>query len=150
MFEKYKVLTTRELASRHEIFTEQYFYTINIEGETAADMARTMILPAAIRYLSELLQAAERADDVGIKSKGLTRTAQHVAGLVDELRDAIDHLVEQNAELGGDEVEEKAEHMRANIIPAMAAVRAAADKLEKVVPDDLWPIPTYRDMLHVK
>jgi len=150
MFEKYKVLTKRELESRHEIFTEQYFYTINIEGETAADMARTMILPAAIRYLSELLQAAERAEDVGMKSKGLTKTVHIVRDLVDDLREALDELIEQNAELGGDEVEQKAEHMRAHIIPAMAKVRAVADQLEKVVPDDLWPIPTYRDMLHVK
>jgi len=149
-FERYGVLTKRELESRHEIFTEQYFYTINIEGETAADMARTMILPAAIRYLSELLQAAERADDVGVKSKGLTKTVNEVAGLVDDLREAIDHLVEQNAELGGTEVDEKAEHMRGQIIPAMASVREVADELEKIVPDDLWPIPTYRDMLHVK
>jgi len=149
-FEKYGVLTKRELESRHEIYVEQYFYTINIEGETAADMTRTMILPAAIRYLSELLQAAERAEDVGMKSKGLTRTAHIVRDLVDDLREALDELIEQNAELGGDEVEEKAEHMRKNIIPAMAKVRAVADKLEKVVPDDLWPIPTYRDMLHVK
>jgi glutamine synthetase len=149
-FEKYSVLTKRELESRHEIFVEQYFYTINIEGETAADMAETMILPAAVRYLSELLQTAERADGVGVKVKGVKKTIERVAALVDELRDAADELVEQNAELGGDEVEEKAEHMRANIIPAMAKVRSAADRLEKIVPDDLWPIPTYRDMLHVK
>ncbi|HKK94067.1 MAG TPA: glutamine synthetase III [Longimicrobiales bacterium] len=149
-FGKYGVLTKRELESRHEIFTEQYFYTINIEGETAADMAETMLLPAAVRYLSELLQAAERAEDVGVKVKGVTKTIERVAAMVDELRTATDELVEQNAELGGDEVEEKAEHMRANIIPAMAKVRAVADRLEKVVPDDLWPIPTYRDMLHVK
>ncbi len=149
-FEKYGVLTKRELESRHEIFVEQYFYTINIEGETAADMAQTMILPAAMRYLSELLLTAERAEDVGVKVKGVKKTIERVAELVDDLREATDELVEQNAELGGDEVDEKAEHMRANIIPAMAKVRVAADRLEKVVPDDLWPIPTYRDMLHVK
>jgi len=149
-FGTYGVLTKRELESRHEIFVEQYFYTINIEGETAADMAETMLLPAAIRYLSELLQTAERAEDVGIEVKGVTKTIERVSALVDELREATDELVEQNAELGGDGVDEKAEHMRADIIPAMARVRSAADRLEKIVPDDLWPIPTYRDMLHVK
>jgi len=149
-FERYGVLSKRELESRHEILVEQYFYTINIEGETAAQMAETMILPAATRYLGELLQTAERAADVGVAVKGVTKTIETVGALVDELREAIDHLVEQNAELGGDEVGEKATHMWENIIPAVRAVRSVADRLEKIVPDDLWPMPTYRDMLHVK
>jgi glutamine synthetase len=150
LFEKYDVLSRAELESRHEIFVEQYFYKINIEGETAADIASTMILPAANRYLSELLQCAERADDVGLKVRGVLKTAAEVSELIDELSDALDHLNEQNAELGGEEVTEKAEHMRSNIIPAMERVRAAADRLEKVVADDLWPLPTYREMLFVK
>ena len=53
-------------------------------------------------------------------------------------------------ELGGDDVVSKAEHMRANIIPALDDVRDVVDRLERVVPDDLWPVPTYRDMLFVK
>ncbi|MEK9501478.1 glutamine synthetase III family protein [Gaopeijia maritima] len=150
LFEKYSVLSRRELESRHEIMVEQYFMTINIEGETAADMARTMILPAASRYLSDLLQCMERADDVGIKVAGVEATARAVAEAVDGLVEALDHLVKQNAELGGEEVHDKAEHMRANIIPAMNAVRERGDELEKMVPDDLWPVPTYRDMLFVK
>lgn len=150
LFEKYQVLSRRELESRHEIMVEQYFMTVNIEGETAADMARTMVLPAATRYLSELLLCADRADEVGVKTKGVATTARAVAEAIDGLVESLDHLVEQNAELGGDEVQSKAEHMRANIIPAMAAVRARVDELEKMVPDDLWPIPTYRDMLFVK
>jgi len=150
LFERYGVLTRRELESRHEIAVEQYFHTINIEGETAADMARTMILPAANRYLSELLQCAERGADVGVKTAGVVSTAEAVSELVDELVEALDVLVAQNAELGGDEVHSKAEHMRANIIPAMTEVRGVVDRLEKVIPDDLWPVPTYRDMLFVK
>jgi glutamine synthetase len=150
IFEKYGVLSGRELESRYEIAVEQYFHAINIEGETMADMARTMILPAANRYLSELLLTADRADGAGIKASGVVTTARGVSGLIDELTDAIEVLVAQNAELGGDEVHSKALHMRDHIIPAMAAVRSAADRLEKVAPDDLWPIPTYRDMLFIK
>ena len=70
--------------------------------------------------------------------------------LIDQFTTAIDALAEQNQELGGDDVVSKAEHMRTNIIPAMTAVRDVADRLERVVPDDLWPVPTYRDMLFVK
>ncbi len=150
LFEKYGVLSKRELESRFEIFVEQYFMTINIEGETGQYIAQTMILPAATRYLSELLQTAERADDVGMKTEGVLGTARKVNDLIDQLTDKLDHLAEQNQELGGDDVVSKAEHMRANIIPALDAVRDVVDRLERIVPDDLWPVPTYRDMLFVK
>jgi glutamine synthetase len=150
VFEKYGVLSKRELESRHEILVEQYFHTINIEGETAAHMVHTMILPAATRYLSDLLNTLERADDVGLKVKSVKRIAERVSGLIDELVDALEGLDEQNEELGGEDVISKAEHMRSNVIPAMVTVRDVVDRLEKVVPDDLWPIPTYRDMLMIK
>lgn len=150
LFEKYEVLSKRELESRHEILVEQYFKTVNIEGETAAHMVHSMILPAATRYLSELLATAERAEDVGIKVKGVVDTAKRVAALVDGLTEALTDLDAQNEELGGDELHSKAEHMRDNVIPAMNRVRTVADALEKVMPDDLWPIPTYRDMLLIK
>jgi glutamine synthetase len=150
IFEKYGVLSRRELEAREEIATDQYFKTINIEGETTADIARTMVLPSAVRYLNDLLAAAERAGAVGLEPKGILATIRTVSVLIDELSEKLDELVRQNAELGGDEVHSKALHMRDNIIPAMTAVRAVSDRLEKVIPDDLWPLPTYRDMLFVK
>lgn len=150
LFEKYGVLSPRELESRYEIFVEQYFMTINIEGETAQHMGQTMILPAAARYLHDLLETAERADELGLKTEGVMKTARRVNELVDRLTDALDALAEQNQELGGDDVFSKAEHMRANIIPAVNEVRDVADLLERIVPDDQWPIPAYRDMLFVK
>jgi glutamine synthetase len=150
LFEKYGVLSHKELHSRLEIWVEQYFKTINIEGETTAAIARTMILPAAVRYLNDLLAAADRADKVGLDVSGVTATMQEVASLVNEFTIAVESLVRQNEELGGEEVDEKAHHMRDNVIPAMNGVRAVADKLERVVPDDMWPLPTYRDMLFVK
>ena len=150
LFETYGVLTHRELESRHEVALDQYFKTVNIEGETTADMAGTMVLPAAVRYLNDLVAAADRTRTLGVETRGLTRTVQIVNELVDELRDALDALVAQNAELGGEDVHSKAYHVRDNVIPAMGAVRAAADRLEKVIPDDYWPLPTYRDMLFVK
>ena len=150
LFEKYGVLSHRELESRYEIYVDQYFKTINIEGEGGQHMAQTMILPAAIRYLSDLLSTAQRADDVGMKSEGVLATARKVNDLVDGLTSALVVLAEQNQELGGDTVHSKAEHMRTNIIPALNDVRDLVDRLERIVPDDLWPVPTYRDMLFVK
>jgi glutamine synthetase len=150
LFEKYGVLSRRELASRQEIFFEQYFKTINIEGETTEAIGRTMILPAAVRYLNELLAVGERGAAQGFELSGAKRTIEQVNVLVNELVEALDELGLQNAELGGEEVESKAHHMRDNIVPAMAAVREVADRLEKLAPDDFWPLPTYRDMLFVK
>ena len=155
LFEKYEVLTRREMASREEIATDQYFKTINIEGETTAELAATMVLPAAVRYLNELNEAADSLNaastiDAGMKSPGVAGTRTRVNDLMNRLAEALATLVEQNAELGGDSVHSKALHMRENVKPAMAAVRAVVDDLERVVPDDLWPLPRYREMLFVK
>jgi len=150
LFEKYNILSRREIESREEIAVDQYFKTVNIEGETTAEMAGTMILPAAVHYLNDLLAAEERSRGIQIASNGLRRTIESLSTLIDELTDTLGELVSQNAELGGDDVHSKARHMRDNIIPAMTAVRSAVDKLERVLPDDLWPLPRYRDMLFVK
>jgi glutamine synthetase len=150
LFEKYGVLSRRELESRYEIFVERYFKTVNIEGETAQHMAQTMILPASTRYLGELLNTADRASEVGLETAGVLKTARALNELIDRLTEELAVLAEQNQELGGDDVVSKAAHMRENIIPAMTAVRDVVDRLERIVPDDLWPVPTYRDMLFVK
>ncbi|NTY01847.1 glutamine synthetase III [Deinococcus sp. JMULE3] len=142
LFEKFKVLSERELAARQEIMYDIYFKTVNIEGETTEYMARTMILPAAVKYLSELHSAGT--------SKAVKGVAAEVEAAADELFDAVQALSAQNAATGGDEVHEKAHHMRDQVLPAMSAVRKAADKLEKVVAEQHWPLPTYRQMLFVK
>ncbi len=150
LFQRYGVLSRRELESRYEILLGQYFHTLNIEGETSADMAATMFLPAALRWLSELSTAGVRSRENGVKSQALTRNGKAIAALADELDEALEHLVAQNAELGGADVASKAVHMHENILPAMKAVRRIVDRLERVLPDDLRPTPTYRDMLFVK
>ncbi len=150
LFERYQVLSRRELESRYEIALGQYFHAINIEGETSAEMAATMIFPATTRYLSELLLAAERAKGAGIRVGAPARAAKVVAEELDLLDGALETLRAQNAELGGDDYASKAVHMRENIIPAMAAVRASVDRLERILPDDLRPYPSYREMLFVK
>jgi glutamine synthetase len=150
LFEKYGVLSHRELESRLEIYIERYFMTINIEGETGQYMAQTMVLPAAGRYLNDLLGTAARGDELGVTTSGVLATAKKVNALIDALTEKLGVLAEQNQELGGDDVITKAEHMRNNIIPALSDVRDVVDRLERIVPDDLWPFPNYRDMLFVK
>jgi len=139
LFESHDVLSRRELESRHEVFLEQYVTKLNIEAETAASLARTMLLPAAARHLALLLEAQ------------LGELASETSDLIAELADAIRHLESANlADNQPEELEAHAEYMRDEVIPAMAAVRTAADKLEKVVADDLWPLPKYSEILFIK
>jgi glutamine synthetase len=138
-FKKYKVLSKRELESREEVFTEQYAVTLNIEAETAAAIARTMILPATVRHLNELKQA------------GLEELIAEVEPVVKELHYALVKLEDANlADNQPDGAHRWAKYMRDTVIPAMEDVREVADRLEKVVADDLWPLPKYSEMLFIK
>jgi glutamine synthetase len=138
MMGKYKVLSERELESRYEVWVEQYIIRANIEAETADTMARTLILPAALRYLA-------LGDDAGIGA-----VTEETTPLVDELVAAIKELDDANQYPDGLEGLELAIYARDKQIAAMARVREAADKLEKIVPDDLWPLPKYAEMLFIR
>jgi glutamine synthetase len=137
-FENYSVLSKRELESRFEVAAEQYALRANIEAETTFSIAKTMILPAALRHLALIGEA------------GVSALENDLRGRIDELVTALDRLEAANA----DEVEleglEGAVHARDRQLAAAAAVREAADKLEKVVADDLWPLPKYEEMLFIK
>jgi len=147
LFVRYGVLSEEEVHSRFEVLAEQYVTRITTEGETALSMGRTMILPAAVRYLGDLAAAIGG----GAGQAGLDSTAATVGGLVDELVAALDALDAQLAhEDDGDDMNAHLQHVRHGVMPAMDAVRDAADQLEGVVPTDLWPLPSYRDMIFVR
>ena len=137
-FEKYDVLSKRELESRFEVWVEQYVTRANIEAETTSSMARTMLLPAALRHLA-LIDAA-----------GMDALAAETRSLVDEFARAIGEL--ETANVYPDDVEglDLAIYARDNQITAMAKVRELGDRLEKIVADDLWPLPKYAEMLFIK
>jgi glutamine synthetase len=138
MMDKYGVLSERELESRYEVWLEQYIIKANIEAETADSIARTMILPAALRYLA-------LGGDAGIAAVN-----QETKPLVNALITAIKGLDKANQYPKGAEGMKLAKHARDKQIAAMEKVREAADKLEKVVPDDLWPLPKYAEMLFIR
>jgi glutamine synthetase len=150
LFEQYEVLSEVELRSREDIYVDQYFKQINIEAETTETIARTMILPAAVRYLRELAATVEAGDDIELKFSGVKSTAKELGKLIDDLCKSIDKLNKQNTDEGGESVHDKGKHMHKNVIPAMGDVRAAADKLERMVAHDFWPLPTYSEILFVK
>jgi glutamine synthetase len=138
MMSKYGVLNERELESRYEVWLEQYIIRANIEAETADSIARTMILPAALRHLA-------LGDDSGVGA-----ITEEATPLVDELVAAIRELDEANEYPEGIEGMELAIHARDKQLAAMERVREAADRLEKIVADDLWPLPKYAEMLFIR
>ena len=138
MMSKYGVLNERELESRYEVWLEQYIIRANIEAETADSIARTMILPAALRHLA-----------LGDES-GIGAITEEATPLVDELVAAIKELDEANEYPEGIEGMDLAIHARDRQLAGMERVREAADKLEKIVADDLWPLPKYAEMLFIR
>jgi glutamine synthetase len=137
-FEKYEVLTHRELESRYEVWTEQYTMRANIEAETAASMARTMLLPAALRHVA-LIEAA-----------GMEALASETRGLVSQFVEAIGELEAANVYPDGVEGLDLAIHARDRQLTALEGVRELGDALEKIVADDLWPLAKYSEILFIK
>jgi glutamine synthetase len=139
-FSNYGVLSERELHARYEVFLEQYVTKLNIESEVTATMARTLLLPAAVRYKTELLTAEEPelAADLG----------ELITSFIDVMK-ALENvnLKENQPE---EDILEHAKYMHDVVFPAMGAVREIADTLEKVVADDLWPLPKYSEILFIK
>lgn len=147
LFTKYGVFNERELHSRYEVRLEQYALTIGVEAKLALEIGTTVILPAAIRYQTELAQNVATLKAAGIEPS--TAALEAVSGPLNELSAALTTL---SAALSGPSAQsalDEATHAQQSLLPAMGAVRAAADALETVVADDLWPLPTYQEMLFI-
>jgi len=140
VFSHFGVLSERELAARVEIYWERYVKVSNIEANTALDMAKTMIVPAAVKYLGQLVAAGA--------SKGVVQITDGIATRLDKLIDAI-HALEhaQHAAHEAGSVHAEAKAFKDQVIPAQAALREIADDLETLVSDELWPLPKYRELL---
>lgn len=153
MFEKYKVLTPREVESRKEIYFEQYVLTLNVESKLTHEIAKTVIYPAAVRYQSELAAAAANCKAAGVDFDASLLTK--LTGLIKSLNESIgklEHLIHEGGH-GGHGVanpQQAAERCAKQLKPAMEAVRSVVDELEGVVADDHWPLPTYQEMLFIK
>jgi len=141
IFSSFGVLSERELAARVDIGWERYVKVGNIEANTALDIARTMILPAAVRYLGQLLPA-------GVASRAAADLGTKVGERIDALAAAIDKLEHaQHAAHEARSVQDEARAFVEHVIPAQNELRVVADELETLVADDLWPLPKYRELL---
>ncbi len=151
LFGKYKVLNEREVHSRYEIFLENYKKTINVEAQMTALIAKTMIIPAAIRYQGEIAHSLAAVKSAGVNNLGEQEALlKDISSTINELQKKTAALVHATEHAGAGNAFDHAKYSRDSIIPAMNAVRALGDKLESVVADDLWPLPTYREMLFIK
>ncbi|MFC9356023.1 glutamine synthetase III [Rhodococcus sp. NPDC057014] len=147
LFGKYRVFNDREMHSRYEIGLEQYALTIGVEARLTLELGQTSILPAAIRYQTELAQNVAALKAAGVDAD--LSALEAVSAPLTNLRTALAELKSALAAQGESEALAEATHAKDALLPAMAAVRAAADSLEDIVADDLWPLPTYQEMLYV-
>jgi glutamine synthetase len=149
-FEKYGVLNERELRARYEVALEQYNKTINIEAQLMVLMGNRFILPAAYRYQGELAESVAAVKAAGVVAKESRRALDTIVRLTEQCKsrvDALQSLLEHEA--NGD-AEKHAKYFRDKVVPAMESLRESGDALEGIVPHDVWPLPTYREMLFVK
>ncbi len=150
LFGKYKVYSERELQSRFAILCENYVKTVNIEARLTNMMAKTMILPAALRYQGEVAMAVNAVKAAGADNAAQVELLKSLTATIGEFQKAITSLDHALAHHASGDVHAHTKHFRDTVLPAMAEVRALGDKLETVVADDLWPLPTYREMLFIK
>ncbi|CCI21563.1 Type-3 glutamine synthetase [Microcystis aeruginosa PCC 9809] len=148
LFARMGVLTPVELESRFDVYAEQYLLAIEVEAKLVVSMAKTIIYPAAVRYLSELSLAIANAAAIGIEID--KESAQTVSNLIKLLMDGVSKLSAAMAKDDFDSIEEHMQYSAQTIRPLMDKVREYADTLEGEVADNFWPLPTYQEMLFVK
>lgn len=148
MFEKFGVLTRTELESRVEIKYENYAKAINIEAKTMIDVAGKQIIPAVITYTKKLADTVNAVTAAGARATVQVSLLNEVSDLLEETKKALSELSSLEARAAAMEsVEEQAKCFHGEVMPAMEALRAPVDKLEMLVDKELWPMPSYGDLL---
>lgn len=148
LFEKTGVLSAAELESRFEVYSEQYIKVIEMEAKLVISLAKTVIYPAAYRYLSEISNTIASLKAVGVEME--RESLEKVASLTQLMMDNVSKLdvALSNHDCGS--VEEHMAYCAKTLRPMMDKVREYADALEGEVADDLWPLPKYQEMLFIK
>ncbi len=148
VFAKYGVLSHREAESRFEIYQEKYVKDVQIEARLCLSMARTMIFPAGVKYQQLLSQTAAALVTMG--KSGCTTTLDEVDTLLGDLQKAMTMLEEVVKIPDGLSHPQQCRYLIGTVIPVMNDVRKVADRLERVCADELWPLPTYQEMLFIR
>jgi glutamine synthetase len=150
LFKKYGVYSEGELRSRFVILCESYIKTVNVEGRLTSFMGKTMILPAVLRYQAELAAGVNATKAAGVDNGMQADLLKSLTSSINDFQKALSHLDHELAHHAEGDVYAHTKHMRDKVLTAMNDVRKYGDRLETMTSDDLWPIPTYREMLFIK
>jgi glutamine synthetase len=148
-FETFKVLTERELHARTEVNLETYCKTLNVEAQLMVLMANRYILPAAFEYQRRVADSVAAVKAAGGASKEGKKLLDRLTKLTDQFRaktDVLAHALDHSST----STEKHAKYTRDTVVPQMSALREIGDQLEILIPHELWPLPTYREMLFIK
>ena len=149
LFDRYNVLSNRELTARSEVLLEQYYKIIRIEARILMMMLSTKVLPAALRYQGELALIVQSSHEASVecsrsaaKLGDLARLAEQLQGVMESLQTMIQSTQKNNLQ--------GAEYVCNTILPEMSQARLISDQIEETIPSDIWPLPTYTDMLFIR
>ena len=148
VFAKYGVLSRRETESRFEIYQEKYVKDVLIEARLCLSMARTMIFPAGVKYQQLLAQTAASLATIG--KTACTTTLDEVDALLGKLQKAMLVLEDAVSVPDGLSHSQQCRYLVGSVIPVMNDLRKVADALEHICADELWPLPTYQEMLFIR
>lgn len=154
LFSSNGIFGKHELHARYEVFIENYLNKLKIEVDLLSDIGFTSVIPAAVKYQSQLLHNIEAAEDAGLKRRVVASQIK----LAEKLGEHINEIVDLEEELEGvrakaeelSDITEVAKAYAVDVFPYLDKIRAAVDALEMIVPDEIWPLPKYREMLFVK
>ncbi len=149
LFDKYKVLSSREVHARYEVAVETYVKTVNVEAQLMVLMSNRYILPAALQYQKDVADSVKSVRAAGGSAKEAKRLLDRLTGLVDTLRVVTDKLAKA-LDHHAPSAEKHAKFMRDTVVPAMVSLRETGDEIELLMPHASWPLPTYREMLFIK
>ena len=148
LFEKFHIFTKVELESREEIIYETYAKTINIEALTMIDMAGKDIIPAVSAYTGDLANTVLAVKEAGATASTQVELLKKVDGLLTEAQAALETLQAETVKASAiEDVKAQAFYYKDTVKAAMDALRAPVDKLEMVVDSDIWPMPTYGELM---
>ena len=146
-YEKFGILTRRELEARRDIAYEQYVKAVMVEANIVTELVATKYLPTAIRYQTELAQNVAAMKAAGVA--GSAKLLQHVTDLIAELSVETEKLAEIRRH-HAKRLEDEAVHLCHEVLPQLGEIRKVVDALEAICPDENWPMPTYEEMLFIK
>ena len=148
LFEKFHIFTKTELESREEIIYETYAKTINIEALTMIDMAGKQIVPAAVKYSKSLADTVNAVKTAGVDASVQVELLKEVSGKLTKIQTAVEALKKAEKEAAAiEDAKQQAFFYKDTVKEIMAQLRQPADELEMIVDKEMWPFPTYGELM---